>query len=105
MKRAEQELSEALAAAEEWRLRWEAGVKAARTAEAELQLAEQALKGGGASASDAELQAMRAPTLTPHPTPTPTLTPTPTRLRWSRRVCAPSSIRRRPYSPRSGRPR
>ena len=77
MKRAEQELSEALAAAEEWRLRWEAGVKAARTAEAELQLAEQALKGGGASASDAELQAMRAPTLTPRPTPHPTPTPTP----------------------------
>ena len=75
--RAEQHLEDVAKSAEEWRLKWEAGVQAARAAEAELQLAEQALKGGGASASDAELQAMRAPTLTPHPTPTPTPHPHP----------------------------
>ena len=59
-KRAEQHLRETVASAEEWRLKWEGSLKAARSAEAELQGAKQALKGGGAPASDADLQTLRA---------------------------------------------
>ena len=60
VRRAEQHLSDTVASAEEWRLKWEGAVKAARSTEAELQVAQQALQAGGASASDAELQKLRA---------------------------------------------